>query len=134
MARSARTKPATVLLVENEAVVRLELAASLADGDFVVLEAHNAEDAIVLLETCSEIAILVTDVMMPGPMDGVRLAHHVRSHWPSVKIMVVSGLADIHISALPEGSVFIPKPYDARELRPALAQMADKTRSRALSR
>ena len=134
MARSARPKPATILIVENEAIVRLELAVSLADLGFIVLEAEDADCAIALLETHRDISILVTDIMMPGSMDGVRLAHHVRGRWPPVKIVVLSGLIDTPLSELPADSVFVPKPYDVRELCPALAQMAGEARSHALSR
>jgi CheY-like chemotaxis protein len=134
MARSAPLKPATILIVENEALVRLELAAALADMGFIVLQAENADDAIALLETHPRIAILVTDITMPGSMDGLRLAHHVRGRWPPVKIVVLSGLLDTQLSELPEDSLFVPKPYDARELWPALARMAGETRSHAASR
>ena len=104
--------PMTVMLVDNEAVVRWELADRLGKMGFVVLQAGTADDAIALLKAHPEITLLFTDIKMPGTMDGVRLAHYVRDRWPPVKIIVLSGAVDVEPSALPHGSIFLPKPYD----------------------
>ena len=76
----------------------------------VVLKARNAEEAIALLDEHPDIQLLITDIRMPGSMDGLRLAHYVRERWPPIKIIVVSGMIDTSQSALPKRSVFIPKP------------------------
>lgn len=82
MAQSASLYPATILIVENEAIVRMELAAQLTALGLKVLVAGDADEAIDLLDAHAEIELLLTDVTMPGSMDGVRLAHHVRKRWP----------------------------------------------------
>jgi CheY-like chemotaxis protein len=123
MAASKPKKPTTVLIVEDEAVIRFELAARLKGMGLVVLVADGADDALSLLETHPEIRVLFTDVMMAGSMDGVRLANQARRRWPPVKIIVTSGLAHLDIQALPEDCIFLPKPYAPDQLTGALTQL-----------
>ena len=123
MAQSTPLQLTTVLIVENEALVRLELAHRLGDMGLVVLVASDADEAIALLDTHPEIELLLTDIRMPGSMDGIRLAHHVRERWPPVKIVVTSGLIGTELSELPHGSVFLPKPYSPDTLTQALAHV-----------
>ena len=123
MAQSARLKPATVLIVENEALVRLELADWLSESGLTVFAATDADQAIVLLDAHPDIEILLTDIMMPGSMDGVRLTHHVRHRWPPVHIIVMSGLINTQLSDLPLDSLFLSKPYAPEALHDALAHM-----------
>jgi CheY-like chemotaxis protein len=120
MPLSVLHKPATVLIVENEAIVRLELKAQLLDMGLIVLTAADADEAIVLLDAHAEIRLLLTDIRMPGPMDGLRLAHHVRRRWPPVRIIVISGLIDTKLSQLPADSIFLSKPYRPEGLSDAL--------------
>ncbi len=120
MAQSAPLNPATILIVENEAIVRMELAAQLTELGLKVLVAGDADEAIDLLDAHAEIELLLTDVTMPGSMDGVRLAHHVRKRWPPIKILVTSGRPGTSLGDLPLGSAFVPKPYAPEMLRDAL--------------
>jgi CheY-like chemotaxis protein len=120
MAQPKPQDPETILIVENEAIVRMELAAQLTDLGLRVLVASNADEAIALLERHRQIKLLLTDVTMPGSMDGLRLAHHVRGRWPPIKIVVTSGRPGTKLSDLPEGSRFFPKPYDPETLKDAL--------------
>ena len=121
MAQSTPLTPATILVVENEAIERLELVDWLTDMGLIVFEAQGASDAIALLDAHPEIDFLITDIRMPGAMDGVRLTHHVRGRWPPVKIVVVSGMVDIEPSELPPASIFVSKPYAHEALGTALA-------------
>lgn len=111
MGRPDHLKPATVLIVENEALVRLELVHSLSQTGLLVLEASDADEAIALLDAHPEIELMVTDIRMPGSIDGIRLAHHVRDRWPPLKIIVVSGSLETEQSELPTNSFFIAKPF-----------------------
>jgi CheY-like chemotaxis protein len=122
------------LVVEDEPLLR-ELAVEVVeDAGFVALEAGDAEQALALLETRSDIAVLFTDINMPGDMDGLELAHLARDRWPQIKILVVSGLVRLQPSDLPSNSAFLEKPYrgvavidrlrsliDPIEARPALS-------------
>jgi two-component system, response regulator PdtaR len=100
-----------VLVVEDEPLIRFALADDLADAGFRVLEAANADEAIVILGLHDDIRLLVTDIDMPGTMDGLRLSAMVRDRWPPVRIIVTSGKRIPPGTALPAGSRFVPKPY-----------------------
>lgn len=123
MATFGRTTPPTILIVEDEAIVRLELVSRFEDLGVVVLAAANADEAISLLDSRPDIELLLTDIKMPGSMDGIRLAHHVRGRWPPVKIIVLSGMLDTELAALPGESVLLSKPYDPEVLEHAMSRM-----------
>lgn len=126
MAQVARLSSATILIVEHEALIRRELRVRLEEWGYAVLEAVNAGEAIRLLDLHREVAFLLTDKEMPGSMDGVRLAHHVRDRWPPVKIIVSSGSRDIQLSELPEGASLLPKPYSPDSLAGVLAEFGSR--------
>jgi two-component system, response regulator PdtaR len=106
-----------VLVVEDEALVWLSAREEIEAAGFKVYEAHNADEAIRLLEANSDIELVFTDVDMPGSMDGVKLAHYVRTRWPPVKIIVTSGYQHVTAEQLPKGSLFLSKPYDPELVR-----------------
>lgn len=101
----------SVLVVEDEALVRMDIVDQLEDEGFEVFEAANADQAIAILDANPTIHLLFTDVDMPGSMDGLKLAAAVRDRWPPVKIIVTSGHRLVEITDLPDGSVFFSKPY-----------------------
>ena len=83
----------------------------IEDAGFATLEASNADEAIAILAARPDIAMLLTDVNMPGTMDGLKLAHVVRERWPHIKIIVVTARGDIAASDLPTGGRIFNKPY-----------------------
>ena len=111
MASDPSFRKAVVLIVEDDALIRMLVADSAEDAGFEVLEAANADEAVRILESRSDIRIIFTDIDMPGFMDGVRLAAVVRSRWPPIEIILTSGYRKIGDGDLPDRSVFIPKPY-----------------------
>lgn len=76
------------------------------DAGFEALEAANALEAVVLLETTPGIRVLFTDIDMPGSMDGLRLAAAVRDRWPPIEIIIVSGMRKPSENDMPGRSVF----------------------------
>jgi CheY-like chemotaxis protein len=86
----------------------------LQEAGFEVVPATNADEAIALLESRNDIRIVITDINMPGSMNGLKLAAAVRHRWPPIKIIVATGRGAPSEDELPEGSRFLPKPY-ARE-------------------
>ncbi len=100
-----------VLVVEDEPLIRLGLASLIEEAGYDVIEAADADEAIEALEADSGIRLVLTDVDMPGSMDGVRLAHHVRRKWPPVRLIVISGKVGVKPTELPAGAKFISKPY-----------------------
>jgi CheY-like chemotaxis protein len=119
----ASRKP-TVLVVEDEILILISVAEELRDAGFTVLEASNADDAIVALETHPEVNILFTDIDMPGSMDGLKLSAAVRKRWPPVQIIVTSGHMKVRQEDLPEAGRFFSKPYDFSTLISTMRTLA----------
>lgn len=115
--------PITVLVVEDEALLRMDIADQLSDMGFVVLEAANAAFAIRILAENPDIQVMFTDVDMPGDMDGLRLAAAVRDRWPPIKIIVTSGHRRVGESDMPDHSRFFSKPYQAEAIAAAAREM-----------
>jgi len=113
----------TVLVVEDEALVRMDIALLLEDEGFQVLEASNADDAISLLDAHPEVRLMFTDIDMPGSMDGLKLAAAVRDRWPPVKIIVTSGHRHMSDDTLPVVGRFFSKPYDPSRVIHAIREM-----------
>lgn len=121
--------PAVVLIVEDEPLLR-ELAVEVVEeAGFVTLEAGDGDEAIALLEARPDIAVLFTDVNMPGSMDGLTLAQKVRVRWPRIKILVASGLIRLKQSDLPSNSVFLEKPYRGEAVIAQLRALIGPTRT-----
>src|SRR3954469_16425374 len=110
MAHSLNERP-LVLIVEDEFLIRTHAAEVIRDAGFEVIEASNADEAIMILETRRDIRVVFTDIRMPGSMDGLKLAHAVRDRWPPVHIVATSGQYAFQEGDLPTGAVFFPKPY-----------------------
>ncbi|MBV9239016.1 MAG: response regulator [Xanthobacteraceae bacterium] len=111
MATVGNGNSAVVLVVEDEELARLIIADYLKDAGFIVLESSNAEDALALLETRTDVRAVVLDVVMPGTMDGIALAHRIYGRWPRIGLLVVSGRGPPKATQLPPGTGFLPKPY-----------------------
>jgi CheY-like chemotaxis protein len=102
--------PQTILVVEDEVLIRLFLADALRNAGFEVVEAATADEALQLLKSSQHIDLVATDIRMPGSMDGLGLASRLRSEWPKLKIVVLSG----HLVQLPSAGIadaLIGKPY-----------------------
>jgi len=115
-------KRPVVLVVEDEFLLRMDAADMIAAAGFEVVEAADADAAIEILEARNDIAVIFTDIQMPGSMDGLKLARAVRGRWPPIKIIATSG---VHVgeSDLPEGGRFLPKPYNSAQIAVVLRQL-----------
>lgn len=100
-----------MLVAEDEPLIRLGIVVLLEQAGLMVVEAANANEAIRLLERDPEIRVVVTDVDMPGSMDGVKLSHAIRKRWPPVQLIVISGKAGVSENDLPPGAMFFSKPF-----------------------
>ena len=103
-----------ILIVEDDQLLRLLTVDIVEAAGFIALQADNADEAEAILEARSDIALLLTDINMPGSMNGLKLAHAVRNRWPPIKIIVVS--SRVPDSVLPTDSRFFVKPYHGKEL------------------
>jgi two-component system, response regulator PdtaR len=114
------TRRPLAVLAEDEEFTRLIAADMLTALGFEVLEAAHAHEALQHLEANDGVALLYTDVNMPGVMDGCDLAHVVRARWPETRIIVCSGCTPDEAALLPEAARFIAKPCAERVVRRAL--------------
>jgi two-component system, response regulator PdtaR len=105
------TPEATVLVVEDEELARLIITDYLREGGFAVLQSANAEQALAVLEQRGDVRAVVLDVVMPGAMDGIALAHLIHQRWPGIGLLVMSGKGVPKMVQLPPGAGFLPKPY-----------------------
>jgi len=108
--------PPVVLVVEDEMLLRMRTVNMVEDAGFTSVEAVDADEAVAILESRSDIALLFTDIQMPGSMDGLKLAHAVHERWPPIKIIVVSGQLKLASIDIPADSRFFGKPLEAREM------------------
>ena len=117
-------KRAIVLIVEDEAIIRMSAVAMVEDAGYVAIEASNAEEAIKTLEIRNDIGIVFTDINMPGSMDGLRLAQAIQKRWLRIRLIVTSGKIVPKSEELPANGRFIRKPYDSSQLSAALQELA----------
>ncbi len=100
---------ATVLLVEDEFLLRLMMSDLLQENGFKVLEATTADEAVMAIQAEVTIDLVFTDVRLPGRMTGLDLAAFAKQSYPELPVVVTSGF--IGKTELPEGTCFLPKPY-----------------------
>ena len=103
--------PRTILVVEDEPFIRMSAVATLEDAGFWVLEAPNSAEALEVLSRHPEVSIMITDVRMPGLMDGLALVARVVLDRPEIRSIVVSGNATAAEASHAGALGFIPKPY-----------------------
>lgn len=102
------------LVVEDDVPIRIAALDIIEDAGFEGLGASTADEALPLLQLHEgEIALLFTDVEMPGSMDGMKLARHVAARWPDIGILVASGRVTPSDGDLPTGAIFLGKPFSA---------------------
>ena len=113
----------TVLVVEDDEVLRMCAAEVVADAGFTPVEAANADEAVAILESRSDIALVFTDIQMPGSMDGLELARTVHDRWPAIKIILVSGRVELSERERPVNSRFFQKPFAMKQMIEGLQDM-----------
>jgi CheY-like chemotaxis protein len=106
---TGKVEMATVLVVEDETLIREFVAEELEEAGYTVVAANNAAEAIAILEARQDIHLVFTDIDMPGSMDGLKLAAAVRDRWPPVHIIITTG--KVRPLEIPANALFIPKPY-----------------------
>ena len=108
---AASARLLVVLVVEDEILIRMLLSEALRQEGYAVIEAANADEAVLVLHAAPTPDVLVTDVRMPGSVDGFQLAAFVRRTRPELKVIITSGHAGPD-GALGLADAFLPKPYE----------------------
>ncbi|HEX4259700.1 MAG TPA: response regulator [Acetobacteraceae bacterium] len=116
-----------ILLVEDEFLVRLTLVEALSDDGFEVLEASSGDEAATVLERDPSIGLLMTDIQMPGSLDGRALARRARELRPDLPVIFMTGRPDTMGSpAADRRDLFIAKPYLPSEICAAARKLLAK--------
>ena len=113
----------TLLVVEDELLIRLDMVSLLEQRGFVVCEAANADEAIAILASRPEIRGILSDIDMPGLMDGIALVQLISKRWPSCRLILVSGMRVPRATDFPARTHFIAKPVIAAALDRTLAAL-----------
>jgi CheY-like chemotaxis protein len=111
----------TVLVVEDEPIIRMTVASVIEEAGYAVLEAGDADEAVRLLERRPDIGVVFSDIEMPGSMNGLALVHAVRERWPPVILILASGRVAPLAAEMPSGTAFLRKPYPEADLLRLLA-------------
>jgi CheY-like chemotaxis protein len=109
----------TVLIVEDDQMVRPLVVMQIQSLGYVALTAANASEALAVIDGGQEIDLLFTDLIMPGGMNGRLLADEAMRRRPSLKILFTSGHSDEAIShdgRLDDGVLLLAKPYRKSDL------------------
>ena|SRR5258708_29223509 len=110
-------RPIVVVLAEDEVLLRMLAVNALEEEGFVAIEVGSAIAALDIVKArADDVDVLFTDIRMPGPMDGLELAHRVRERWPAISVVITSGNLFVPAHELPAGTRFLPKPYDMRRV------------------
>lgn len=117
----------SVLLVEDEPLVRLDLAEALRSAGYRVVECATAQEAADVLATGQPVDALVTDVRTPGPIDGMALAREARARRPALPIVVISGHLDPREAK--DADLFLRKPLASAELCAGLERIVRRAGS-----
>jgi two-component system, response regulator PdtaR len=104
------------LVVDDEPFARLSVVQVLVDQAYVVLEAADADEALHLLERNDDVSLVVTDISMPGAMDGLSMARQLRHRDAGLALVVATGSALSEAGDLPQAAQYLQKPYAAHAL------------------
>jgi CheY-like chemotaxis protein len=115
------TSSGLVLLVDDDIDVRRTVRRKIAGLGYPVVEAGDADEALNLIRQIKDISIVISDIGMPGTMDGIGLAHILKSQFDEIKVILMSGNRSIQTEdELPSDVIFLKKPFEADELRSCL--------------
>jgi CheY-like chemotaxis protein len=111
-----------VLVVEDEMMLRMRAVDIVEDAGYTPVEAVDADEAFAILQSRTDVALLFTDIQMPGSIDGLQLAHAAYKQWPRLKIILVSGQLKLSSAEIPFDSRFFGKPLVSGQI---IAEMQD---------
>jgi CheY-like chemotaxis protein len=130
MSAGPTKRSSVVLIVEDEALLRMHAAELLEEAGFEVVEAENADEALKAMQARRDIRVLFTDIQMPGPLDGMALARKIHEQWPKVLLLITSGNIRPAQSDIPDHGHFLTKPYRATDLIAEIDALAQDAAAR----
>jgi CheY-like chemotaxis protein len=113
-----------VLIVEDEPLIRMDVAEYVNETGFSALEAATGDEALVILSARTDIEVVFTDVNMPGEIDGMELARLISDRWPHIAVIITSGMVRPRNADLSPRSLFFSKPYDLEHVVSTMRTLA----------
>jgi two-component system, response regulator PdtaR len=113
-----------VLVVEDQTLVRMFMADFLDEAGFKVFEAVNADEALTVLQARPDVQAVVTDIEMPGAMNGIELTQVIRDRWPGIGVVITSGRERPGPDDLSAKVAFLAKPYLPETIINVVRQLA----------
>lgn len=110
----------TVLVVEDDEILRSLTVDAISLLGLIIIECRSADDALPVLEGSSPIVLVLTDICMPGTLDGLQLAQVIWSRWPVLPVILTSGNRTLPDGLLPPHSFFLRKPWTLDALHQAV--------------
>jgi two-component system, response regulator PdtaR len=120
---SGRTATTSLLIVEDEIILRMATADEFREAGFFVNEASNGDQAVAMLQSFSNIDAVFSDVRMPGTLDGIGLAEWVKLHYPNIRMFLTSGTLEAFPTNQTVADGYFPKPYVTAEVERAIKQV-----------
>ena len=115
----AIASPPLALIVEDEMILRLNAVEMLEDMGFSVINSETADEALTIMEK-QRVELLISDIHMPGELDGLALARLAAERWPEMRTVICSGRVRVVGSELPTNAAFVGKPYTVEDLENAI--------------
>lgn len=115
------------LVVDDEPLIRMDIADMVTEEGYEVIEAGSADEALTLLDVYHSLKLVVTDIQMPGQADGLELARQVCERRPEVCVIVASGAATPTADELPETARFIGKPVTHAAIHRTISEICRAT-------
>lgn len=121
---AAAPSVAAILVVEDDAILRMSAAGMLEDAGYRVFEASCASEALEILRADCGILAILTDIEMPGSINGIALAHTVRANQPEIGVVITSGRYQPEPGELPADVMFVSKPYSRADIVGCIQMLA----------
>ena len=122
------TITATVLVVEDDTLVRMHGTNILEEAGYEVVEASNADEALAILNQKSDVHLVFSDVTMPGSMDGLELARLVNERWPHIHLLLTSAHHRLPDAEVPGEGKFVRKPWSSESLIERIRELRNPDR------
>jgi CheY-like chemotaxis protein len=126
MTQNTSTDHPTILVAEDNELLRLLASELLEEHGYTVVEADNAEEALKVMEKRKDVRVLFTDIQMPPGCDGLELARQVHHRWPKVHFVITSGQVQPTRAEIADDGRFIRKPYRAKDLLSQIDELIEK--------
>ena len=122
-ASEAKARPTTVLVVEDEILIRAAVAEYLRMSGYTVVEAADAAEAVTLFDAGEPVDVVMSDIDLPGTMDGLGLARWIKKHHSALPVLLTSGHGIAVAAAERPSFCFVAKPYRLEKLAERLNLM-----------